>query len=233
MRLLAKREIDILKSTERTQVANEGLKLAKRIDALREVNAQEEASLAKFRNKTLGIITGEILSETAKKDGLKQEVQELEDRKAEALRPLTKELEMIKQSQQVLNEKSETLGNWRDELDTKDSELTEREIQVSFEEKRVKDMHTRTEGLLIETATIKDNAERQDILASETLRKAEQESSLRIEKAMQREEWVAMREATSYSKEEELKEKETELENGFIRLRDRESTYARNISRLK
>lgn len=66
MKLLAKSDIQKAKSIERQQLVNEGLKLAKRVDDLRDVVAQEEAALEKFRRERLKQIHKEIAIEQAK-----------------------------------------------------------------------------------------------------------------------------------------------------------------------
>lgn len=233
MKLLSKNEISIAKAKDRNLESQEGLKLAKRVDSLRETVSQEEASLQKFRNKTISQITNEISSEINKRDALKDEVSDLEQRRIAALIPLNKELEMIKQRQQVADDKQAALCIWRDELDDKDTELTEREKQVMFEEKRSKDMHIRTESLLIETDTIRSNAEQQNILASETLRKAEQESFVKMKEVSKKEEWVKERERAIGDREIDVEMREAQLAQDLIRLRDREEIYTRNFNRLR
>lgn len=68
MKLLAKSDIQKAKSIERQQLVNEGLKLAKRVDDLREVVAEEEQTLENFRRETLKEIHRQIRIEQAKLD---------------------------------------------------------------------------------------------------------------------------------------------------------------------
>jgi len=56
MRLLAKREVDQRKSVERARDIDEGMKLARQVDTLRETKAEEEASLARFRTESISKI---------------------------------------------------------------------------------------------------------------------------------------------------------------------------------
>lgn len=77
MKLLSKNEVQDLKQQERGVEVREGVKLARKIDVLRETASKEETNLAKFRIETLKIIQAEILEWTTKRDALKLEVNEL------------------------------------------------------------------------------------------------------------------------------------------------------------
>ena len=60
IKLLTKQEINLRKANEKRLEIEEGRKLASRVDNLRELVAQEEASLASFRAKTVANIGAEI-----------------------------------------------------------------------------------------------------------------------------------------------------------------------------
>jgi hypothetical protein len=77
MRLLKKSEVNERRVVEMRQQADEGLKLAKRIDALRETLAEEELSLRDFRNKEVSRINLEIEELTARRDALSREIEGL------------------------------------------------------------------------------------------------------------------------------------------------------------
>lgn len=81
MKLLNKQEVEILKSNERLQTVGEGLKLAKKIDVLRETASKEESNLAKFRIETLRLIQEEIRTLNGVKTNLEEEVQALRNEK--------------------------------------------------------------------------------------------------------------------------------------------------------
>lgn len=66
MRLLAKSDINRKKSIERQQLIDEGLKLAKRVDDLREVVSQEEQALERFRRESIKEIHKQISIERAR-----------------------------------------------------------------------------------------------------------------------------------------------------------------------
>lgn len=232
MRLLAKSDVDKAKSIDRQREIDEGLKLARRVDALREVAAQEEATLATYRATTLSTIQGEIASETTKLNKLKGEVRTLEKRKADALAPLTVELEKIEAGRLELSNKEGELvareaALYLDEVDIKEivKILNKREEQTTYAQLDA-NQRLRDAGIL------KDEAERLQRLANDTLTTATASAEEILANAIQREEWVAARELAASAKEEELRTKEIDLAKEFSKLRDREATLERNIKRF-
>lgn len=78
MRLLDKKEITADSALERKRQIDEGLRLAKRIDALRQTELEEQAKLGKFRTETLKILKEEVDMLQAKKKALLKEIETLE-----------------------------------------------------------------------------------------------------------------------------------------------------------
>lgn len=81
LKLLKKSEVDRLKAQERQREIAEGMKIAGRIDALRRTQAEEEASLEKFRRETVEHINNEIVETIERLNLLKKEVAKLEEKK--------------------------------------------------------------------------------------------------------------------------------------------------------
>jgi hypothetical protein len=77
MRLLDKKTIAVQKSEERKKEIEEGVKLAKSIDALRETHAKEQVSLKNFRDAMLRSIKEEIDTLIKQKESLKEEIKNL------------------------------------------------------------------------------------------------------------------------------------------------------------
>lgn len=109
LRLLPKEEIQKKKADEKFREIQEGLKLAKRVDSLREIQSQEEASLAEFRKKTLESIHEETTAKAKERDSLISEVETLEKRKEEALQPLEDEWSEYEWNEPLLSEKEKRL----------------------------------------------------------------------------------------------------------------------------
>lgn len=118
MKLLPKSEVAKAKSIDRQREIDEGIKLAKRVDGLRETAAQEEASLKLFRDKTLTKIHEEITEATKQRDELKEEISQLEEKREKALKPLDKKREEIVAA--------------RAELKSEQRELTKKEVHIDI-----------------------------------------------------------------------------------------------------
>ena len=227
MKLLQKSDIAKAKSVDRQREIDQGVQLAKRVDSLRETVAQEEASLQKFRKETLSTIQAQITTESDRLGALTSEVAELERRKGLALEPLDAQWKELSNAQLAHQEKTESLEQKRQELDRKDTELSSRE-QVTISKEEVINLRLQdADRRLVESATLKDNADRQNTLASETLRKTEQEASLRLAGILRKEEQLNEREATAFAKEEELRNKEISLAQEWSLLKDRQETFIR------
>lgn len=95
MELLKKSAIDTLKANERKREIDEGMKLASRVDKLRELASTEQTNLSKFRDTTMKAIRNEIDTEIAKKDALVRENTELREENARLKQVLEKTVEDI------------------------------------------------------------------------------------------------------------------------------------------
>ena len=120
IKLLAKRDIDAAKAKERSLEVAEGLKLANRVDGLRETQAQEEASLQRFRTETIKKINEEITESTAKRDSLLTEVKTLQADRERALIPLDKEKQEIVEERVELEEKHSLNKAFEETLEKKE-----------------------------------------------------------------------------------------------------------------
>lgn len=78
LKLLSKNEIAKAKSEERAREIAEGLKISRKVDSLRELQADEERNLFKWRDQTLKAIGDEIDKLLRKKEKLEAEIKELE-----------------------------------------------------------------------------------------------------------------------------------------------------------
>lgn len=81
MRLLKKSEIDASKAAERKREIDDGAKLARRIDGLRQLSADEEAALEKHRVAMVTAIQHDIDEKTNERTSITTEVEKLRDEK--------------------------------------------------------------------------------------------------------------------------------------------------------
>lgn len=231
MKLLSKSEVNKAKSIDRQREVDEGLKLAKRVDALREVAAQEDASLQKFRRETLARISTEILFETTKRDTLKQEVSDLEERKRVALVPLTEAWEDVEEEREILTGLRDLLDAREARLRLNEADAEERAKEVARAEQVVSYTQADATDRLEKAAILKDDADNLKRIASEELQQARNTAQTLIISAEERVEQVSKREKECLQRESDLDKREKELNDNLIRLRDREGVLARNLKR--
>lgn len=233
MRLLPKSEVDKAKATEQKQVIDEGMKLAKKIDNLREIAASEEENLMNFRRVTVEKIHEEISIEANKRDELKTEVAILEEKRRKALEPLTKELEAVQFKQE-------------DSL-RREFFLNEREAIITRHELELGNTSKEAEGVLARAKTKDElsnarlhDAERAAKDAESALAHAKQveEEALAYEAKIKdalthRENIVLTRENDATIRGKELFNREKTLADGWILLIDRQAMLEQEIKRAR
>lgn len=233
MRLLPKSELDKKKADEQRLDVEEGLKLARRIDNLREVIVEEEANRAKYRHEQLERISHEIQEATQRRDTTRKEADDAEDRRKKALEPLDEK---------------------RKELERKEEELSAKESELTSQKQRVIEQGNTTDSALRHANSLARDAEIQDSLSNARLQEADrkfaeaksrEESSieaahlldLKVEEAntklTHREGIVAMRENDATIKEKEIRSREKDLADGWKLLHDREALLERNLKRTQ
>ena len=215
MRLLEKKEIQTLQAKEKTQAVQEGLKLTKRIDGLRELEAETEANYEKFRSSALTGIHKEIEDNLLIKEQLERDVQEQRIKLDELLKPLTLE----KLWMRYVKEEKGKIDALKSEWETRNVQTisqAEEYKKLSAQAVLSKEMH--------DTSTKENAAELVNILAlkkeaEKSLTKAQDESSALIRSAnlvtlnaQKKEQEVAQYEVQVKLRAEGLDAKEQELE---------------------
>ena len=231
MRLLTKSDIDQKKAIEVRQAREEGLKLARRVDSLREVQAQEEKSLQKFRAETLATIHEETKEAAEKRDTLKAECQALEDARRNALRPLTEELAHIEREKTALRREKETQDVRHKALETREKGVAASENSASLELSRAFDERRRATEFLAEAEfhareSRLAHAETEAIRDSVREMKRDVENDLRI-----RDTALAAQERSQQLRSQSLDKRESNLAVEWKKLEDREATLKRNLAR--
>lgn len=145
IKLLKKNEIHAIQQREKRDEIEQGKQLASRIDRLREVAVQEEASLKRFRTETVARIYEEIDVENQKLIALKNEIRLLEEDRA---RGLTE----IEQAKAVLSQK-ET------EYNTRLKELTAKLDNVAVNAKIVLNSLKDAEAKMTRAIKLQEEAE--------------------------------------------------------------------------
>lgn len=235
MRLLTKNEVQTAKNADKKREIDEGVKLAKKVDTLRKVSAEEETRLGKFREQSMAQLKHDGLT-------LQAENKELEIRnvalKAERLRleaPI--DLTMAWKEVQELKEKHESL----------DGHLLKREIEVTARENDLKDgfkilSEKETEITRSEEATdvnlrqsevkreesARINNDSQVLLSTLELRAREEEESFQ-----KRSDGLKKREELLATREKKLQEDILDITNQKRLLADRQALLARGFEELR
>lgn len=219
MKLLVKSDIAKAKSVERQQEIQEGLKLAKRVDTLREVAAAEEASLAKWRTETVKLIQDEITSFAAKRDELQKQVSKLEADMVATMEPLDKRWIMYVQTEKAHIEKErihnhdEAIRNerWATGLEEIGEELDARENALNRERIEVSNLRTLAVNERQEAGQVLFAARRAASDIEEDIGKRDQESLERKEVVTEFEKGVVARSNELDTREKDLEKRETDV----------------------
>lgn len=200
MRLLTKQQVEKDKSLEKKREIDEGVKLARKVDKLREVSSQEEANLKRFRDESIKVVKIEIDGLLVKKEALKGEVVELEEKRILAQAPI----DLKKEWSQVKIDKIE-IEAWKRDLLSRESGVIAREATVESKtqdfirrDEDIREKETLTNRFLTETKKAYDEAEETRNRADEYAKKTDKE--------------LDARDRVLAGKEEELKYREHELE---------------------
>jgi mRNA-degrading endonuclease YafQ of YafQ-DinJ toxin-antitoxin module len=233
MRLLAKSDITKAKANEQRQTIDEGVKLAKRIDNLREVVATEEEKLEQFRSETVSAIYKDIRKAEVKRDALFVEIGKLQSELKIMRLPLDAEWDEVRKEQKDIEfQRSEITNKLKLVNDA------EKHAEYLVKEAKTVDVIANTRNDVAKKLLKEAEAKHEE--AEETLdraRKADNEATVLYEKMMKelthRDMECATRERGVTMKEEQLNARETELANGWRLLEDRKATLERSLSKLK
>lgn len=233
MRLPSKREVDKAKAADQKRAIDEGMKLATRIDVLRETLLNEEARLVQFRTQSVAAIHAEIDRAGKERESLLEEVRDLKIQREKLLRPLDEKQRELEEREELLSEKEESVRNDRVTLSQGLTSNENISRQFEAEKGRIADLkRTISENLVQSENTLKQAQED----AQEMRKKAKAILSLaevRDSDSLKREREAAVQAKNLSLREAVLLKGETKLAEGQIRLRDREQTLLRTEQRLK
>lgn len=188
MKLLDKQTIAVQKSTERKREVEEGIKLAKSVDNLRETLSGEQANLRKFRDSTLKLLKDEIDVLINKKNLITSEITALEEKRRIAEAPIDLTIEW--KSVEIAKKEVEDL---KQELFNRETVVIGREVAVHALDSREKELNERdlkSENYLVQS--------RKTYEITENLRRDMEERKLKFDTSID-------------IKEQEIKSKEQEL----------------------
>ena len=233
MKLLDKQTIVTLKGTERKREVDEAVKLAKKVDYLRQTAAQEEANLAKFRHESIQKVKDEIASLIEEKDILIGEVGVLEYQKEQLQEPLDDEWDRVKEESTVIDNRIEEL-----EIAQAGLNLKEKEIQIKLD--ALKTESERIKDLKLQTLTALSEAEEREQKATEILVETKQMRYQTLEELNKRIQSTSLKEAEVEANKRDLDnrkkildDKEIELKHTERAINDKYRTLERILARTK
>lgn len=221
MKLLEKKQIDAIKARESQRSVEEGLKIARKVDSLRETRAEEEASLEKYRRETLAEIHKQITYNVTTRDALYNEVVRLEKRREDALKPITEEMDILEKKRKDVDmaiKEQKAL----EEVNTHTVTLLDARERCIIEKERLVEV---AKIVANDNLTDVQNKKREADIALENarkvLQKAQSDADIRREELDSRETAILQREERAAEKEAELRELEQSIGNELRLLQDR------------
>jgi hypothetical protein len=231
MKLLPRKEFDAARAREQKAAIDEGAKLARRVDNLREVAATEEENLRNFRTRTIKKIREDIEKEEQILSSLRREVKNTRS-------AIAKEEQEIETKRKYLQDRAEALDIVAESIDKREKESNQREKDTEWnlsEAHRIR-AQAETKNLLADQRLL--DAKRDGILAQEVLESANRvhekaQTKLRtVNLALaEREKAVKKREYSATVRERRNATKTEELRIEWTRLKDRKAMFERTIKR--
>lgn len=232
MKLLPKDELAKRKSVDRSKEVEEGLKLSRKVDSLRELKAKEEESLEKFRAETLESIHFQIGEAQKEKEALLSEVIPLREEKLKGLSELKERADSLDTREQALNQREAILGERAKAITH--SEITVAEsLKKAEESEKIAHLHSEEANRLrIEAQKEKDKSD--SILANANAVKEAliEEGILQDKELGKRESAVTEREKVCIEREKENARISKEISTEKLQLADQRATLERAMQRL-
>lgn len=233
MKLHSPRTIQTNLNDERKQDIDNGLKLARKVDALREDLSKEEQKRDLFINANTTELQkrlGELSSTIAIKE---KEVEVLEDKKRELMKPLTLEWDKLKEQQKELEEKEIDLNNLKSTLTLLQGELDRRSKELSIDESRHEELKKEINIQVEKVSNASLEAQNTLIQAREEEKRILSIARIKEGNVVKKEKELSLRESAIVSRESQLSKEEKEIINEKIRLADMRRTLERAISKYK
>jgi len=233
MKLLDKKTIVAEKAVERKQEIDEGIKLARKIDKLRETSSQEEVKLGKFRDASLKQIKGEIINLSSQQQVLINNIAVLQEEKRVLLIPLDeKRIELLEREQQLddtsnrIDEEIRLLNQQKGELDNRSKEVRLDEERTHQSKMEIESNHRESD---------KNKTHSLDILTK--TRQIEKETLASLETIRQNlvvtENDLLVRERDLKLRQKAVSKDESRLVEFEKQVNDKYQTLLRTIKRLK
>lgn len=232
MRLLDKRTVNAEVATQKKQAIDEGLRLARKVDALRDSVQVEQGNLEDFRKNSIALVQAEIDEKLREKTNLESQLARLRWERQEFNKPVNVSWVTLGRQKEAIETIKDTLYAKRGELDHGISLNIQRERENEEERRRLSAERLEIEQTLARTQTTEKEAK--DLLIV-----AQEESNRILSDAKEREKIVKQREIAVEDKEVYLtkvekmqQDKEKEQADKDREINDRYQTLLRTEANL-
>lgn len=222
-RLLSKRIVNAEVATQTKQKIDQGLTLARKVDAVRETFQTEEANLEKFRSESIRKVQQEIDGKIAERDILERGNVILREDRVRLSAPID-----LSEAWNEVNIGKANIAEWKDRLTdqsiqqiAKEAEIDERSKELVKVQKNSKEKDELAERNLTE-------AETRFTQASDTLERAQREAEKVLEGAREVENRIKFREEEVTQRELYVSKRETEVQEHDVELTGREKKLRMN-----
>ena len=233
IKLLEKSELDKAKSNDRAKEIAEGLKISRKVDALREQLAKEDKTLDDFRKATLATIATEFNLANQEKESVLAEVKLLRAEKADGLKSVDAGMAELRLLGGSLSEREQKLLAQEQALDGQ-------KVAVAITLKNTEDELARAQTQADNAARLHleanaDRVEADKVLTAAKRVKAEADSDRQTTEIilLAKEQDIIIRNNKSLQQEQANLEISKELSEEKIRLADQRATLERAMERLR
>lgn len=204
MQLMPKRMVAATLATQRKEEIDRGVKLAEKVDAVRDTLAQEEKRLSEFRALSIAQVQVEIDSKLREKNAVEREILVRREELKKLREPLDAEWATVQGIQETVKWQKQELYEKQSALDYGLRLNIQRERMNNDETTRINTLKAATEHDLAMAKEARDDAVRD-------LMNARSQASKIVADAKEREEAVEIREESVEIKDEWIKQQEKKL----------------------
>lgn len=235
LKLLSKREVDEAKTREDKRKIDEGIKIARKVDSLRELHADTESSYHSYRTNALSQIQSEIDAKIVEREELESgnKVLRVERNRLETPVDLTDAWNEVQEAQESIDRVRDDQDARSEILAKREEKLAATEESISVRQERINTNENETNRLLLKAAQdskaaqdAKDDAERSRIAAFHD--KQQQDDLL-----ASREGLIKSRESDLAAQEERNRKDKEDNSRERRFLADQRKTLERALARLK
>ena len=232
-KLLDKKTINKEVAAQQKQQIESGVKMAKKVDAVRETLQEEEQNLEKFRVESVKRVQQEIDGKIRERDSLVIEIGHLKEERALEMIPLTEEWNTVNTEKALILQREIVISEREQGCTVREELLIEAEQKNKENTQRIISLRERVEEKLYV-------AEEERIEARKILKTAKEQSHHIVHKAQEKEREVNEKELTLIDWERDIRGREATVRANTLDiakreqvLKDRYATLERDIKRIK